>query len=90
VRIPGKAIRVPEPRRSAFLRKPIRRSERSDAGEVIEEEVIGIVKPKVGSRRLGGRSPERSGGRWDALKLRLAEGQPRLDATNFCNHIAIS
>jgi hypothetical protein len=39
-----KTIRVPEGRRSAFLRIPIRESERSDAGELIVEEVIEIVK----------------------------------------------
>jgi hypothetical protein len=44
VRILAKAIRVPEGRRSAFLRNPIRGSERSDAGEMIVAEVMGIVK----------------------------------------------
>jgi hypothetical protein len=44
VRIPGKSIRVPEGSRSAFLRIPIRWSERSDAGGMILAEVIGMVK----------------------------------------------
>jgi len=44
MRILGKSISVPEGSRSAILRNPIRGSERSDAGELIVEEVIGIVK----------------------------------------------
>lgn len=44
LRILGKAISVPEGSRSAFLRIPIRGSEHSDAGGLIVEEVIGIVK----------------------------------------------
>jgi len=44
MRILGKSIKVPEGRRSAFLRIPIRCSERSDAGGMIVAEVIGMVK----------------------------------------------
>jgi len=44
LRILGKSISVPEGSRSAFLRIPIRGSERSDADELIVEEVIAIVK----------------------------------------------
>jgi hypothetical protein len=52
MRIPVIAIRVPEGRRSVFLRNPIRGSERSDAGELIVGEVIGIVKPDGGEEVL--------------------------------------
>jgi len=57
MRILVKSIRVPEGRRSAFLRIPIRWTERSDAGELIVAEVIGMVKRVVAQS-----DPQRSGG----------------------------
>ncbi len=42
-----KSIRVPEGRRSVFLRDSDQESERSDAGELIVSEVIGIIKLKA-------------------------------------------
>jgi hypothetical protein len=46
--IPVISISVPEGRRSVFLRDSDQGSERSDAGEMIVSEVIGIVKNGVG------------------------------------------
>ncbi len=48
VRIPVNSISVPEGRRSVFLHDSDQGSERSDAGEMIVSEVIGIVKNRVG------------------------------------------
>jgi hypothetical protein len=53
VRIPLKAISVSEGLRSAFLRDCDQRSERSDAGEMIVSEVIGIVKHESDSVTVG-------------------------------------
>jgi hypothetical protein len=61
LRIPVKAIRVPEGRRSAFLRNPIRGSERSDAGEMIVAEGMGIVKRRNRSAAQAGSVEELTG-----------------------------
>jgi hypothetical protein len=54
MRIPVKSISVPEGKRSVFLRDSDQGSERSDAGEMIVSEVIGIVKNGVGFKLVCG------------------------------------
>jgi len=96
LRIPLKAIRIPEPSRSLFRKETDQASERSDAGTSMLPRLIGIVKQNLSGakRRRNATSRERGAGKGAAAlcpasahsnrerELRSESGQPTIRVRN--------